>query len=141
MLRPGAIAAGAGLFGLVFAAGFLLGTIRELALRPLLGADPARLLELPVMITLSWLSARWILRRAGKRSARWQFEVGLIAFLLLMAAEMALGILILGRGLSAFIADIFTLTGMLSFLAQALLIVMPRLAASATGSSHGRTAP
>ena len=141
MLRPGAIAAGAGLFGLVFAAGFLLGTIRELALRPLIGADPARLLELPVMVAVSWLSARWILRRVGKGTTIWQFQVGLIAFLLLMAAELALGILILGRGLSAFIADIFTLTGMLSFLAQALLIVMPRLAASATGSSHGRTAP
>ncbi|MCZ8182618.1 MAG: hypothetical protein O9322_06580 [Beijerinckiaceae bacterium] len=141
MLRQGAIAAGAGLFGLVFAAGFLLGTIRELALRPLLGADPARLLELPVMIAVSWLSSRWIVRRAGTGSALWQLEVGLIAFLLLMAAEMALGILILGRSLSAFIADLFTLTGMLSFLAQALLIVMPRLAASVTGSSHGRTAP
>ncbi|WP_284178102.1 hypothetical protein [Rhabdaerophilum sp. SD176] len=141
MLRQGAVPAGAGLFGLVFAAGFVLGTLRELVLRHAIGPDVARLLELPVMITLSWLSARWILRRAGKRSARWQFEVGLIAFLLLMAAEMALGILILGRGLSAFIADLFTLTGMLSFLAQALLIVMPRLAASATGSSYGRTAP
>lgn len=141
MLRQGAVPAGAGLFGLVFAAGFVLGTFRELVLRPAIGPDVARLLELPVMITLSWLSARWILRRAGKRSARWQFEVGLIAFLLLMAAEMALAILILGRGLSAFITDLFTLTGMLSFLAQALLIVMPRLAASATGSSHGRTAP
>jgi hypothetical protein len=141
MLRQGAVPAGVGLFGLVFAAGFVLGTLRELVLRPAIGPDVARLLELPVMITLSWLSARWILRRAGKRSARWQFEVGLIAFLLLMAAEMALAILILGRGLSAFITDLFTLTGMLSFLAQALLIVMPRLAASATGSSHGRTAP
>ena len=134
MLRQGSLPAGAGLFGLVFAAGFVLGTIRELAVRP----DAARLLELPVMIALSWLAARWILRRAGPGSAIWQFEVGLVAFLLLMAAELALGILLLGGSLSAFIADLFTLTGLLSFLAQALLIVMPRLAASGTGSSHDR---
>ncbi len=138
MLRQGSVPAGAGLFGLVFAAGFVLGTIRELALRPAIGPDAARLLELPVMIALSWLAARWILRRAGPGSAIWQFEVGLVAFLLLMAAELALGILLLGGSLSAFIADLFTLTGLLSFLAQALLIVMPRLAASGTGSSHDR---
>jgi hypothetical protein len=141
MARQGVFLAGAGLFGLVFAAGFLLGTIRELALRPILGADPARLLELPVMIGLSFLAARWIVRRAGPGSTGWQVAVGLVAFLLLMVAELVLGILVLGRGLPAIIADLFTLTGMLSFLAQALLIGMPRLAAPATGSSHGRTAP
>ena len=141
MPRRSAIAAGAGLFVLVFAAGFGLGTIRELALRPAIGADPARLLELPVMIGLSWLAARWVLRRAGPGSAIWHLGVGLVAFLLLIAAELALGMLVLGRGLSAFIADLFTLTGMLSFLAQALLIVMPCLAAPGTGSTHGRPAP
>ena len=82
MLRQGSVPAGAGLFGLVFAAGFVLGTIRELAVRPAIGPaigpDAARLLELPVMIALSWLAARWILRRAGPGSAIWQFEVGLV---------------------------------------------------------------
>ncbi len=64
--------------------------------------------------------------------------MGLVAFLLLMVAELALGSILFGRGVSAFFADIFTLTGFLSFIAQALLIVMPSLAASGTRSPHGR---
>jgi hypothetical protein len=138
MTLPNAAWAGMRLFCLVFAAGFALGMIRETGLRPLIGADAARLVELPLMVAISFFAARWILRRGGQGDTAWLLVMGLVAFLLLMAAELTLGSILFGRGVSAFLGDIFTLTGFLAFVAQALLIVMPRLAASGTCTPHGR---
>jgi len=47
----------------VFGAGFMLGVLRTLVLVPRLGALWAVLLELPVMLTIAWLSCARILRR------------------------------------------------------------------------------
>jgi hypothetical protein len=57
-------------FGLIFALGFLLGTVRTLLLAPATGATAAVLIELPVMLGASWLAARPIQPGAlGRRSA------------------------------------------------------------------------
>ncbi len=50
-----AVLAGVLYFGLVFALGFILGTLRVLVLEPRLGSTGAVLLELPVMLAASWL--------------------------------------------------------------------------------------
>ena len=44
-------------FGLVFAAGFVLAPVRILFLAPRLGERLAELVELPLMILISWLVA------------------------------------------------------------------------------------
>jgi hypothetical protein len=56
-----AVLAGAAYAGIVFAGGFVLGTIRVLALSPRL--LPAVQLELPIMLALSWTTCRRITRR------------------------------------------------------------------------------
>ena len=48
---------------IVFAAGFILGTIRTLVLVPHLGPLAAVLLELPLMLGIAWAVCRWLLRR------------------------------------------------------------------------------
>jgi len=50
-------------FALVFGAGFALGAIRIFAVAPRVGVRTAELLEAPVMLVVSAVAARWIVRR------------------------------------------------------------------------------
>jgi hypothetical protein len=77
-----------GYFALAFGAGFLLGTVRVLWLVPQIGARAAELAELPVMVLVSFLAARWVTARfsvppaAGARLA-----VGTLALACLLVLE------------------------------------------------------
>jgi len=93
-----ALVAGLAYFALVFAAGFVLGVLRAFLLTPALGHLGAVLVELPVIVALSAIVARGLVRRfavppaLGARAA-----MGALAFALLMAAELALSVLLFGR--------------------------------------------
>lgn len=89
-----ALVAGAGYFALVFALGFVLGTVRTI----FVGGGGDRLLgvliELPIMLAASWLLCAWIVRRFAVAAATGpRLAMGGLAFLLLMLAEMGLGAL------------------------------------------------
>ena len=56
-------------FALTFGAGFVLGPLRILVLVPRVGERAAELMELPVMVGLSWLAARWVTRRLAVPSS------------------------------------------------------------------------
>lgn len=122
------LGAGTSLFGLVFLAGFSLGAFREIILRAWLGPDAARLLELPVMIAISWFATRFVMRRFSQVARKDALDIGLLAFVLLEAAELLLGYWALRITPLAWLLSNFTLVGFLSLLAQALLIVFPLLA-------------
>ncbi|HRE20980.1 MAG TPA: hypothetical protein PKW21_08105 [Rhabdaerophilum sp.] len=128
-----AFRAGALLSTLVFTAGFALGSFREIFVRPYLGPDASRLIELPLMIGISWFAASFVVRRGGPAGSRMWLRVGIVAFLLLIVAELGLGEVLFRRGLMSFFRDAMTLPGALSFLAQALLVVMPLWVARKTG--------
>lgn len=69
--------AGAIYFGLCFGAGLVLGTIRVLWLLPAVGTRTAELLEMPVMLTVIILSARWVVRHFSmpiQRRVDWVWE-------------------------------------------------------------------
>ena len=85
-------------FAIVFGVGFVLGTIRTLWLVPRLGARAAELLEMPVMLVVIVEAARFVIRvqSPGTKSAR--LAVGVIAVILMLAAE--LGLVLLLRGIS-----------------------------------------
>ena len=87
----------------VFAAGFVLGVLRTLVLVPLLGELGAVLVELPVILTISWLVCARILRR-WPLSLPSAVGMGAIAFLLLMGAEVGLSTLLAGRSLAEHLA-------------------------------------
>jgi hypothetical protein len=89
----------------VFAAGFVMGTLRVLVLVPRLGDTGAVLAELPVMLPASALLAWWAARRwrvPARAAAR--LAMGLVAFALLMLAETALATLGFGRPLAEHLA-------------------------------------
>lgn len=90
--------AGAAYFGALFALGFVLGTIRVLAVAPRLGELGAVALELPIMLLASWFACAWAVRRWSVPAATGaRVLMGAWAFALLLGAETALGTIGFGR--------------------------------------------
>ncbi|MGB8623456.1 MAG: hypothetical protein WCD16_11605 [Paracoccaceae bacterium] len=123
-----ALTAGVAYFGAVFAAGVILGTLRTLLLVPALGEVPAVVIEIPVMLTISWVVSRWLVRRFAV-SARLPERVtmGVAALVLLLLAEAALAILVFQRPFQAHLTHYTTLPGALGLAAQVCFAAMPVL--------------
>lgn len=93
--RP--LAAGFSYFALVFAVGMAFGTLRVMAVEPRLGTLAATLLELPLMLGLAWAICGWLIRRFEVAPDLFnRVAMGGLAFALLMLAEVALTIFLLG---------------------------------------------
>jgi hypothetical protein len=120
-----AIRAGVLYFVVVFAAGFVLGTLRVLALAPALGDLAAVALELPFMLPIAWLTCRWLLHRlAVPATIPARAAMGALAFTLLISAELALAVA-LGRSPSAALAALATTPGLLGLTGQIAFALMP----------------
>lgn len=92
--------------GIVFATGFALGLVRVPLLVPRLGVRGAELLEMPLMGLVMLLAAGHVRRRwPALRSARELLAVGVSALAMLVAAELLLGVLLLGRSPWQVVAD------------------------------------
>lgn len=121
------IRAGTAYFAIVFLAGFVLGTIRTLVLEPWVGELAATVLELPLILGVSWLVCGWVVGRwriPAAPAAR--LAMGGLAFALLMAAEVGLARTI-GDGFRAFVADLSTPAGALGLGGQLVFAIMPLL--------------
>ncbi|MCM0021480.1 MAG: hypothetical protein NBV67_15930 [Tagaea sp.] len=93
-----ALRAGAVYFALIFALGFVLGAARVLAVAPAIGELLATTIELPIMLAASWIVCGWCVRRFRvPRGAGARLVMGGLAFVLLMAAEASLSVLLAGR--------------------------------------------
>jgi hypothetical protein len=93
-----AMLAGAAYFLIVFAAGFVLGTIRVFVLLPRMSELTAVAIELPFMLAIAWAVCGRILRAFDvARDVGTRLLMGTVAFLLLIAAELALGMIGFGR--------------------------------------------
>lgn len=115
-------------WAMIFALGFVLGTIRVLWLGPKLGMLTATLAELPAMLLASWLAAQWLVRRFAISSPRAALSMGWIAFALLMAAELALAALLPGNSPGEWTARMATPVGALGLTGQIGFALMPWLA-------------
>lgn len=119
--------AGAGLayWAVVFALGFVLGTIRVLWLVPLAGLIPATLIELPVMLGASWLASGWLVRRFAIAGSSEGLAMGGLAFGLLMAAECALAGVLSGQSPAQWLADLRQPHALIGLVGQMLFALMP----------------
>ena len=127
-MGAGARAALAGLdyFAPVFLLGVALGTARTVFAEPHLNALWATLLELPIILTASWMICSRALRRfAVPPEAGARLVMGAVAFASLMAAELALGHVLAGavsaRAPGEFAARFAGLAGQILFGAFPLL--------------------
>ncbi len=97
--------AGAVYFAVVFAAGFALGVIRVVWIVPRAGERAAEVAEAPLMVLVSFLAARWVVRRlAHDASGLRLVRIGLVALGLLLAFEIAVVVWVRGLSLGAYLA-------------------------------------
>lgn len=122
------IKAGLAYFAIVFAAGFALGTIRVLLIVPAVGETVAVLIETPVILTISWLACAFVVRRLSV-PARLEDRVvmGVVAFALLMIAEVGVAWLLGRRSFAAYLAHYATLPGALGLAGQLVFAAFPWL--------------
>lgn len=115
-------------FAVVFAVGFVLGAIRVMIVAPQLGEAIATLIELPLMLIASWFVCTWTVRRFAVSPALGpRLVMGLLAFGLLIAAEMILGTVGFGRTLSEQIQAYCTFGPLLGLMAQIVFAVFPMI--------------
>lgn len=111
-------------FACVFAAGFVLGTIRVPLLVPVLGVRAAELLELPVMVAIAGWIARVRCRREHDLTARQHLAFGGLAMAMLLVAECGLGAL-LGKSPAQVLFDRDPISGPAYYVALAVTACWP----------------
>lgn len=114
-------------FAVIFALGFVLGTIRVLSVAPASGTVGAVLVELPVMLAASWAVARAVLPRWPLAGAGARLAMGALAFALLMAAEAALAVAGFGIAPGAWARGLASAAGAIGLAGQVGFAVMPVL--------------
>jgi hypothetical protein len=128
--------AGVSYFAMIFALGFVLGTVRVLVIIPYIGEWYATLLELPVILTASWFVSGWLINRmqiAPDNASR--LMMGLIAFSLLVLADLMLG-LAFGRSLGEQASAITQPAGLLGLAGQVVFGLLPWIRAFPSLMEH-----
>jgi len=120
---------------IVFALGFVLGTVRLGLLIPRFGETVSTMIELPVILAGCWIICGAILKRAPDIQTIGQCAaMGVSAFALLMVAELILSTTLVGRSLAEHFARYTTLAGALGLAGQLAFALFPL--ARRRGSGH-----
>jgi hypothetical protein len=125
-----ALMAGTAYFAMVFALGFLLGTVRTLfvADAPSGGRLLGVLIELPIMLIASWILCRFAIRRFGVPTTLGaRALMGGLAFVLLLLAELMVGALLFDRSVDEHVALYTEASYALGLAAQFGFALMPSI--------------
>lgn len=120
--------AGAVYFAVVFGAGFVLGTIRTLWVAPRVGTRNAELIEAPIMLAVTIVAARSIVRHLAVPplvSAR--LGMGGFALALLLAAEFGLVLWVRRLSLREYFATRDRVSGTVYYVLLGIFAIMPLL--------------
>lgn len=118
--------AGLAYFALVFGAGFALGALRVTFLVPRLGERVAELGEMPLMFVVILVAARFVTRRfAVPPSTPARLGTGLLALVLLLAAELMLTVALQDRSLVDYVASRDPVSGSVYLAMLVLFALMP----------------
>ena len=113
-------------FALVFAVGIVLGTVRSLWVVPRLGVRTAELMEQPIMLGISILAARWVVRRVGV-PPQWQtrLAIGCIALGLMLVVEFTFVVWVRGLTIRAYLETRDPISGAAYFIALGAFALIP----------------
>ena len=115
------VRAGIFYFAVVFAAGFVFAIARELVLVPMAGRTVAVLIEVTIMLIVSWIVCSRVVDRLRVPSDRnGRIAMGASAFVFLMIAEFGVAKLFLGWTVAEFFGGFSSRDGVIGLLAQLL---------------------
>lgn len=124
------VKAGVLYFAIVFGAGFVLGPIRLLWAVPRFGTRMAELMEAPVMLVVTIIAARWIVRRLALPPApSSRLGMGCIALGLMLVAEFTLVLWLRGLSISEYLASRDPVPGTVYYAMLGVFAIMPLLMA------------
>jgi hypothetical protein len=114
-----AFKAGLAYFATVFAVGFVLGALRVLVVVPRVGEMAGVLIELPIMLLVSWVVCGWLLNRFSvPYKPTLGVLMGAVAFALLMLAELWVSVFAFGRSLAEHFGSYRSLNAILGLAGQ-----------------------
>jgi len=133
--RHGIVKAAGLYFALVFGAGFVLGAIRVLWLVPAVGTRMAELFEMPVMLAVSILWARWVTQYVQvPPTASSRIGMGGIALAMVLALDFTVILWIRGLSFRQYVEAFDPVAGTAYFVMLGLFALMPWFVAYATRS-------
>jgi hypothetical protein len=120
--------AGALYFGLVFGAGFVLGAIRTVWVVRRFGTRTAELMEMPIMLAVTIVAARWtVLRLAVPSLPSARLGMGGVALFLMLVAEFWLVLWLRGLSIREYLGTRDPVSGTVYYVMLAVFAVMPLL--------------
>ncbi|MEJ2523661.1 MAG: hypothetical protein P8080_12440 [Gammaproteobacteria bacterium] len=118
--------AGLSYFAIVFGTGFVLGVIRVLWVAPAVGDRTAELAEMPIMLLVMVVAARWVVHRFRlPPDVPARLGVGLVAVCLMLLAEFGLVLPLRGVSLEGYFAQRDPVTATGYYLSLAVLAFLP----------------
>ncbi|MDZ7618419.1 MAG: hypothetical protein U1E05_15550 [Patescibacteria group bacterium] len=115
-------------FSLAFGAGFIMGAIRVPFLVPRLGERSAELIEMPFMLVVIVLAARFITQRFALPAITLvRLSTGLVALALLIAAELMLAVALQDQSLGDYVSSRDPVSGSVYLAMLVLFAAMPLL--------------
>lgn len=115
-------------FALLFGSGFVLGTIRILLLVPRVGTRNAELMEAPIMLLISFIAARWVIRLVGLRyRIVTRLRMGCLALILMLLAEFGFVLWFRGLTIGEYLCTRDPISGTAYYLSLAVFAIMPVL--------------
>jgi hypothetical protein len=122
------VKAGVLYFAVVFAVGFVLGAIRTLWFVPRVGARTAELMEMPIMLAVTIVAARWtVLRLSVPMMWSARLRMGCIALVLMLIAEFGFVLWIRGLSVKKYFATRDPVSGAAYYLLLIVFAIMPCL--------------
>ena len=114
----------------VFGAGFVFGPMRILWVAPRIGTRLAEVLEAPILLVISFVAARWIVRKLTVPNTAWsRLGMGVIALGLTLVAEFTLVLWLRGLSIREYLANRDPVAATVYYVTLGVFAVMPLLVA------------